>query len=302
MSVRVLSGLCLISIVLLSAACNSVRDASDTGSENSPTPISTTESSTDIAQEPTLRNTPEGSSGFVTVPNLDRMLLYPGAMNVVVESDNTFPATSKTFFETWDNAQKVWDFYASELPKQGWTCDEDPGGSPCNEFIWTSTDPEIGYKLHVWVSHEVLIGGETRVGLFTRRWPDVDKIPLVPNAQDVRLIYMNDSGTQTVETAEVIFNSDWERVTSYWVAAKPEEIEDFYKANLLLPDWETIEGATSVSSTEGLGFRYMRDVARVTHEEYRGGRVLITAGPTADGYTKVEVNVRGYDVAPSNGE
>jgi hypothetical protein len=236
----------------------------------------------------------------VTMPDMDHMLLYPDATNVGVEDDGTYPPTSKTWYETSAEYLDVLAFYAKTLPEQGWVCEAEPIVQPCDYYFWG--EPSAKSNFDVSMNVETLANGVTRIGLLTRRWPNVQNVPIYPDARNLNISYKKDEDLAKIAPPSY---SVWQRVITYTTSATLQEVSTFYQSELLLPDWQPIEGASSITSDTGLQFRYYR---RMDHtggqSEYQDGYIQVKAraetsvNMSKDAMTEVELVVVGPEVKP----
>lgn len=242
-----------------------------------------------------------------STPDLMHMPTYPGATDITVEYQESFGATSMTLFETHDRDAKVLAYYASLLPAQGWSCvtddkDHNPAGTYhwnvgdlCDVYSWIAKPGDMNSKFSfdLEMMSEALEQGVMRWHFYTRRWPDSSKIPLFPNAKQVEVTYNEDKEYEQV----YLGHSAWESLTTSVTDASPGQVEAFYKAALAPPDWAPNEGATSISSKQGIGFHYQRDLTR-PENRYRGGGITITTEPYGNGLTQVRLDLRDTELRP----
>lgn len=270
--------------VLALVACSSTSGSLDT---NTPMQV--------VTQERSPANSAQvAATPAVFAPDLQHVLLYPGAQNVHVESLTTEGASSKTSFDTNDDDNKVLGFYESNLPKQGWKCVANARYQPCSLYSWLARDAQYtsNDNFDLWIVSEALGGNSNRVHIFARRWPDSTKISLYPDARRIEVNYIEDKEYEQFYPGY----SAWERTTTYVSAAKPTTIEQYYKSVLLPPDWTMDDSSNSINSKEGMGFHYSRDVT--AEHRFRGGGVSIKAEASSGDQTVVKLIVKDTEIKP----
>jgi hypothetical protein len=183
-----------------------------------------------------------------------------------------------------EDGVKPW--YRDYLLRHGWTID---GVEYVNSYRWVDKDGPTPWGLSLRVETIEREVGGTEVKLDIYRWPNVDKIPLYPGAQQVDVKSVphpkGDEGEMEV------------RVTTYVTEASPEELESYYRPILEEHTWqldEKIQGP--IDQAPGTVYHHWYG----TMGGPEGANVYILAQPQADGPTKVEMRLEvfnyGYEV------
>lgn len=299
----IVSSLAILIALLALAACNGSSQPIDprniSATRTQPAVAVPTQLDAGVTQTATPKQA-YGSSTVLasTTPDLGHMPLYPKSKNVKVVYRNSFPVNSVTTFDTTDAWDQVGPFYAEALAKLGWenlNKTDEPLGST---FIWQRDEITSTSKFALNMDYEVLQTGPIRVYLFTRRWADASKVPMLPDAKQVNILYRANAA---IETQFPGSEPVWERVTTFKTQATPSEVEQFYRSRLVAPDWELTDASNSILPPNGISFRYGisgTSLGDPPPNDY--GRLQITAELPADSVSSTEVQlvIVGTNISP----
>jgi hypothetical protein len=212
------------------------------------------------------------------VPEAKGVPLYPGTERGWVDREGS------SWFNWRDislvvpaEPEVVRSFYKRELPKGRWQLLSE-GGSPYDlEFVRLDTEGDLSWRFRLVMENRPATeedgGGKTDVAIEIFRLPDMQKLPVYPDAHDAKV-------TEELFTGDVI-----RRTTLYTVSAQPGDVEAWYRSILLKAGaWD--DETERSDQREGLFFSYYRDGTRP------GGRVaniVVIARQNPGGQTEVEL-------------
>jgi hypothetical protein len=220
-------------------------------------------------------------------PSLQHPVLYPKAQDILVGKHEE-PAWSLTTFRTSDSFAQVMTYYREVLLSQGWALISTSANDQSLTFAWT--DPKgvalSNFDLHLSVDEQVQKGSDVKI--LMRQWSDPMKIPSYWGAQQVDVRYERVSADEDV----------WWRITTYSVSASPEEIAAYYSKLLTSLGWEFEQPSSSITSSEGISFVYVRGTSYI---EDLGDRDIIRAQREANGQTMVRLSAISREIRPEQG-
>jgi hypothetical protein len=276
--VAAILGLALFAVAVGLALFNAVRNSradSGNGGKDSLTVVGAVSGTPVAKAEPAAQPIPT-QPGWETVANVP---LYPAAegMHELIEPSSTIRYVG---YVVSDSEEKVEPWYRDYLLGHGWTI---YGLEYVHMYRWVDKDGPTPWGLSLTVGTIELEVDETEVELQIYRWPNVDKLPLYPGAQQVEAKSVpppkGDEGEMEV------------RVTTYVTEATPDEVERYYKPVLQEHTWQPDEKAQgSIDRAPGIVYHHWYGAM----PSRDGANLYICAQPQGDGLTKVEMRVEEF--------
>jgi hypothetical protein len=202
--------------------------------------------------------------------------IYPGAQAVSVTVDEGFIAQGAIeYHANLPNAtlEEAATFYKKWLAENDWVITRETSRQTLlsMDVIWRNKVEGPPTQRKMQVSIQTTSSGRTELHFRHYRWPDVDKIPLMPGAQQVH----------TSLEKHTAYN--YIRVTTYLVDITPAAAKNYYKTTLPEYGWgETLDEYHLV----GTAFRG------------KGSTIVLTVEPTSSGQTLVKLQVYGTGIMP----
>lgn len=192
----------------------------------------------------------------------------------------------------------VEEFYKKVLAQSGWS--PKATGSSVEIYTRAVSDGSLSWHMYLELSANGTLSGEgTLVGLRYGRYPEGEAdMPVYPNAQQVAVSHHEEPSNDPLVVSSV-------RVTlkTYLTSASPDELEDFYNANLEQYGWVSYAAAltrgdknkkVSITSEAGLYFAAAPPfTVRLASGELTVTTIAlhIKAKTQQDGQTKVELRM-----------
>jgi hypothetical protein len=229
--------------------------------------------------EPTLQPIP-GQPGWEALPTIP---MYPGAdwLHQIVEPSPTSRHVGYLLPEPV-SPQEVEAWYRAYLLGHGWAMD---GLQYIQNYSWVDKVGPVpwGLSLRVEAIARVVAGG-VDVHLDIRRWPNVNKIPSHPDAQQVKVTFVPPPKENEGEMQV--------RVTTYITEAGPEEVGRYYKSVLAEHLWRADEKLQRpIDQAPGVVYHHWYG----TMGGPEGANLYILAQPQPDGLTKVQLRVEVFN-------
>lgn len=230
---------------------------------------------------------------------LDDFVIYPQAEDIKLERSE---ASQELFmsFNVIANPVDIVEFYKKAMKDDGWLVRKEYDNEQARQFsafmggvelVWLDQQGTLPYFLLLGIdvtSKEE--SGITRsyVQATLRRVPNLDKLPLAPDAQQVeeKKEYVKSALGGDKVTEEAIY---------YFTNLSPQEVEDYYRDAMVQSGWwlVTSDSHDPFFSPEGLTFRF--NVGGGDYSEATG-KAVVVAKLEADGRTRVRIGVVGLQL------
>jgi hypothetical protein len=182
------------------------------------------------------------------IPDGQYLPLYPEAIIKRIDAEGVTGRVVNYVAQADEYTLKA--YYVTVLPKYGWTFLNSFLGN-IQEYEWT--DPKGVMPWHLRLSLLAVTGnagrGKSEVQFIYSRYPDANKTPLYPDAQDVTVNNAGQGGPPFPASC-----SDTVTNTTYHTTASLTEVEAYYKLTLAPYGWELTQGSGSIDSAKGLRF------------------------------------------------
>lgn len=179
------------------------------------------------------------------IPEGEYIPLYPGTVlmrNVDLDTSHIVE------FEVPADVSRVRAFYEYILPKYGWSLLYRTGSG---HYSWTDPKGLAPWHLDVDLSIGGRLGsGRAGVDLLYKRYPDANKIPLYPGAQNIEV----SAGGSDTSSPAFCRNTATVTNTTFLTMASPTEVESYYKALLPTHGWWIRDNSGSIQSPTGVRF------------------------------------------------
>jgi hypothetical protein len=228
---------------------------------------------------PTAIPTKGAPSSLTT--RMDDVPIYPGATDVNEHCQDDVPTACVYRFTTRDTDEQVLRFYRETLVQVGWQIiDESSASQPSGivasgvRFFWIGGKDTVPSRRYLSIGTDsVLDSRETAIVLLFEPWPDPNRPPLYPGAEQVN-----------VDWETIPDSSRSELVITYSVRASASEIKGFYERTMPQYGWQ--QGAN-------VDYNYYR---RTANDGLLQSYVNVVVGvPDTEGSTPVQVRVGGND-------
>jgi hypothetical protein len=210
--------------------------------------------------------------------------VYPEAKKTSTGADKGRPGSGLYRFVSGATTDEISSFYKSCMATRGWVMSGEGKGSIVFPdargivFVWTHPKQDIPARRYLVVSLFPAREGNTEILLDFERWPDPEKVPLYPDAREVKINWASDPTYGFPE-----------RVTTYMAKVTPAEVEAYYQDMMIQHGWWS-----TPSRYAGLTFTYERGGP----EAMTTSGVTVIAQSDANGNTIVELRVSGTEVRP----
>lgn len=223
-------------------------------------------------------------TGTVDIP------LYPGGEMIGSSFSKNEPGVGGFALKTNAPLADVTAFYIQTLRAAGWELLYEKGDEDYRymNFVWTNraNGPPARRILSLRIDNVTKKGSEVIADFGP--WPDTNKVPLMPNAQQAQTLWDTglNRGFQDDRTV---------KVTTFVTASMPSEVEAFYKKAMPQYGW----GLAVYVPHPGIAFTYS------VLDPYQGGEppgyevwsyIVISSERTTGGTTKVTIEASGTDL------
>ena len=169
------------------------------------------------------------------IDDIENIPVYPGSYQVEIDS-RELPQAHTTSFHAPASSTQVVEYYLDSLAEKEW---EIKNTYPTLIIAyWSDKSRKVPWKLFLTMGLYAPTDQTTRITIYVSRWPDPNNVPIYPavpsfSAQDV----VGEDGYV-------------DRLLTYTVSAKPEQVYQFYRDTLVQYGWhkgEWQDGTTQFS-------------------------------------------------------
>lgn len=226
--------------------------------------------------------------------NIEYMPVVPGAFDIQNKRDLPYVWNGVSYGTSMD-VEEVVQYYKSELAARGWAFVFDNRNTPSAPFLgwfWEDKQNETPYVLQFFAtvstpdSAPPKSGSYSFVSLTLDRIPILDKTPIYPGAESVEQHPVTVAPTSTGDRQIT------ETLITFKVHDTRLQVEDYYKTTLAEYNWrydgKAEDDPLTTYSPGSLVFRWTRG-----SEGMQGASVALSTKDGMDGYTNVEIHLRG---------
>jgi hypothetical protein len=217
----------------------------------------------------------------VPTANIEDMLTYPEAC--LLKDDRTgYPLNRIISFDSSASNDEITDFYKRVLLAQGWVStspDHNDDPNYALQYQWSDPTKKIPYKLKLMINVRESTGSMLSATLILDRYPDLNKMPIHPGAEQTNVSIVNDEPRPP------------KKVVSYLVDADDWDILRYLVDAFLQYGWSAWQTERDITTGETFRIRFgYADIGWLYGEgRDRGGDIILTAQPS--GKTKVEMQI-----------
>jgi hypothetical protein len=228
------------------------------------------------ASAPTVLAVSNQAISTPALDELDVIPLYPGAEQLSQFVNSATIGSVGFAFWTDASPDEVLSYYRTYYDQRDWSLEKEVRQEEFYFSYFLNTDQK---GIRRYVSLRIEMRGDKNTGgdVELDRWPDPDKIPLYPNAQETTTRY-------EMDPVYLVAN----RIITYNVQASVQEIQSYYNNSLPMYGW--LKEGTLETPQPGSAFSYTRGRAQIDY-----GVQLYTQSLN-DKQTQVELHISGTGI------